>query len=95
MEREISFKTLLWWKTLFKIVALKESASNMDMTNSFVLIEGKLDGILVLRIAKTLLLFLLKKEADCSEGENAFLQYIDCSRRLDGFDKDLGCVSLR
>lgn len=40
-------------------------------------------------------LFSLRREADHSERENAFLQYKNCTRLLDGIEKELGYLRLR
>lgn len=45
-------------------------------------------------IAKVLFSFSLKEQADRSEREHAFLQYMDRTRPLDGIDKKIGIVSL-
>lgn len=50
--------------------------------------------ILVLCIANVILLLSLKRQAECSEKEYTFLQYMDCTKRLDGMDEELGCVCL-
>lgn len=49
----------------------------------------------MLWIAKVVLLFSSKGQADRSERKYAFLQYMECTEPLDGIDKELGCVCLR
>lgn len=65
------------------------------MENSFVVIGEKVEDKLVLRIAKVLLLFSLKRHLDHPESFYAFFPYMDGTRQSDGIDKELGCISLR
>lgn len=58
-------------------------------------IAGKVKDAIVKWIAKVLLLFFLKGQADHSAREYAFFQNIDCTRPLEGIGKELVRVWLR
>lgn len=67
----------------------------MALKNSFVVLEETEDNTSVLLIAKVILLFTLKEEAEHSEEEYASLQYIGCTSPLVGIVKEVGSVCLR
>lgn len=65
------------------------------MKNIFVEIEERKEGTSVIWIAKVLLVITLKGLADRSEIGYAFLQFMDCTRPLNGIDNGPGCMCLR
>lgn len=65
------------------------------MENRFVVIEGNLEDKMVLRIARSLLLFSLKGQVNRPEREYAFLHYMDFTRQLYSIGNILDSVFLR
>lgn len=63
------------------------------MKKCFMVIEEKIRDTLVQGIAKMLLLLFFKGHANRSGREYAFLQFMDCTRPLDGTEKTRLCVS--
>lgn len=58
-------------------------------------IEGKLEDAVKLRIAVVLSLVTFTGQVDCREMEFAFLHFMVCTIPLDGFEDDLGFVCHR
>lgn len=63
--------------------------------NSFAEKAGREENKSVLWIANVLLLLNLKEQADFTERECVFLQYMECTRWLDDAERELRCVCVR
>lgn len=76
--------------TIQRVFKCEEFGRNMAIKFSLVVIEEKVEDISVLWIAKILLSFSIKEQADRSEKKFAFFQYMNCTRALVGIEKELG-----
>lgn len=92
-------------KNITQNISVSKSSENWDFfkqwiwgqlgyKNSFVGKCIKHKGHSIAIKAEVLFLFSYKGQADLSEREYAFLQYIACTRPLDGNDKEQGFVCL-